>query len=290
MAVVNKKLSKIERPEETKKVNKNKIRLAITIKRFLDISFLFVILFLFYQLVMNYNQNIKYQDETNIIKYHDFWYAIYDKEKNLKDIYFYNWFQNDLDLIQYIQEKIILQNDTNLLVRLLSKEKTWYDNFINIPWLNWKNTVNELKWYNIRGIFTEDDNKEKFVMVYSQEKSPNNIDYCFVVNTLSMSDVSAKCINKNSANLPVSFIKYKEYYFISIDKEIQVYDYKNQTIIANIQSNTPIKWLSTNNEWDIKVKLEDKTKEVKWFIIEYNIIKKHLDNNDKIINLSLDKL
>lgn len=290
MAVVNKKLSKIERPEETKKVNKNKIRLAITIKRFLDISFLFVILFLFYQLVMNYNQNIKYQDETNIIKYHDFWYAIYDKEKNLKDIYFYNWFQNDLDLIQYIQEKIILQNDTNLLVRLLSKEKTWYDNFINIPWLNWKNTVNELKWYNIRGIFTEDDNKEKFVMVYSHEKSPNNIDYCFVVNTLSMSDVSAKCINKNSANLPVSFIKYKEYYFISIDKEIQVYDYKNQTIIANIQSNTPIKWLSTNNEWDIKVKLEDKTKEVKWFIIEYNIIKKHLDNNDKIINLSLDKL
>lgn len=290
MAVVNKKLSKIERPEEAKKVDKNKIRLAINIKRFLDIIILCLIFVWFYQLVMNYNTNVKYQDETNTIKYHDFWYAVYDKEQNLKDIYFYNWFQNDLDLIQYIQEKIILQNDSNLLVRLLSKEKTWYDNFINIPWLNGKNTINELKWYNIRGIFTEDDDKDKFVMVYSHEKSPNNIDYCFVVNTLSMSDVSAKCVTKNSWNLPVSFVKYKEYYFISIDNEIQAYNYKNGSVIATIQSNSSIKWLSTNPEGDIKVKLENSTKEIKWFIIEYNIIKKHLDNNDKIINISLEKL
>lgn len=290
MAVANKTLSKIERPEETKKINKEKIKLALMIKRLLDITVFVFLLFWFYQVVMNYNTNVKYQDDTNTIKYHDFWYAIYDKEQNLKDIYFYNWFQNDLDLIQYIQEKIILQNDTNLLVKLLSKEKTWYDNFINIPWLNGKYTINELKGYNIRGIFTEDNDKDKFVMVYSHEKSPNKIDYCFVVNTLSMNDVNAKCTAKTSGNLPVSFVKYKEYYFISIDNEIKVYNHKDGSIIATITSSSPIKWLSTNSEGDIKVKLENKTKEIKGFIIEYNIIKKHLENSDKIINLDLDKL
>lgn len=290
MAVANKTLSKIERPEETKKTNKEKIKLALMIKRLLDITVFVFLLFWFYQVVMNYNTNVKYQDDTNTIKYHDFWYAIYDKEQNLKDIYFYNWFQNDLDLIQYIQEKIILQNDTNLLVKLLSKEKTWYDNFINIPGLNGKYTINELKGYNIRGIFTEDNDKDKFVMVYSHEKSPNNIDYCFVVNTLSMNDVNAKCTTKTSGNLPVSFVKYKEYYFISIDNEIKVYNHKDGSIIATITASGPIKWLSTNSEGDIKVKLENKTKEIKGFIIEYNIIKKHLENSDKIINLDLDKL
>lgn len=290
MAVVNKTPEKIEKPRNQRSwPTKERIKLAIAIKRVLDFLFILVAIFCFHSLVISYNSNIQYEDDNNTIKYHDFWYAVYNKDAQLKDIYFYDGINNNLDLIKFIQEKIVLQNNSDLLVRLLSKEKTWYDNFIKLPWLNGRNSSDDLRGYNIRWIFTEQNNENKFIMIYSQKKA-GMTDYCFVVDTLSLSDVSAQCVSQNEPNLPVGFVHYKNFYFVSVDKEIFVYNKESKRVISIIRTDSSVKTLSANADWDIKIKMDKWDKEIKSVLIEYHIIKKNLTHNDKIIDIHINNL
>lgn len=283
MAEVKNPIKKVQKPViDRVPPPKSRIQAAILFKRILDYLFILIVFLGFIFLVANYNQNIQYKDNNTTIKYHDFWYAIYNNKNELKDIYFYDGISSNFNLIKFIQEKIVLQNSNDFIVKLVSKEKSWYDNYIHIAGLGKSETEN-LKGYNIRGIFSDVDEQgnesnTNFLTIYSKENSPTSISYCFIADTLSMTDPSAQCVEKDSKNLQVSYVSYNDFYFISIDKEILVYNKKEKKLIAKIETDSSVSRMSTNKEGDIKIQMANGQKEVKGLLFEYQVLKRAQSN------------
>lgn len=247
---------------------------------------LWVVLF-FCKEIYDYGKNVEYFDERNIVKYHDFWYAVYDKDNKLKEIYFYEWFWPDkwFDIVSYIKKNMVLQNDEDLLVKIMKKESSWNENFVKIFGME-KQEIVEMAWYKIKWLYRT-DNEDQFVLTYVHELKGSNR-YCFAINTLSMEDSKNYCIDKADANLPMNILWYDEYYFITIDKQIFVFSKNMSKIISIINWDSPITWMSSNKEWDIKLKTVKGTKEIKSVIIEYYVIRRlqwdNVDMNKLLLN------
>lgn len=277
-----------------RKVSRSKLKLAIGLKGFLDLCLITLLVIIFFFHVSSYWQNIKYQDAKNTIKHHDFWYAVYNKDNQLQDIYFNEGFNSNLNLIKFIQEKIVLQDENKFFVRLISKEKTWYDNYINILWLSGKSETQDLKGYNIRGIFsdTQQNGVEDFITIYSHEKSPTKIDYCFIRDSLSMTDTTnSVCVEKSQRNLFVSYTSVNHLDFVGIDNELLVYSAKEKRLLARIETDSSITKLTSNSEWDIKVQMVAWEKELKAVLLEYAILKRTQNNkNSDPIALNIKQL
>lgn len=264
-----------------------RLKFIIWMKKFINFMvILFVILF-FWREIYNYSENVEYFDERNVVKYHDFWYAVYDKDNKLKEIYFYEWFWPDkwFDIVSYIKKNMVLQNDEDLLVKIMKKESSWNENFVKIFWME-KQEIVEMAWYKIKWLYRT-DNEDQFVLTYVHELKWTNR-YCFAINSLSMDDSKNYCIDKVDSNLPMNILWYDEYYFITIDKQIFVFSKNMSKIISIINWDSSIIWMSSNKEGDIKLKTVKGTKEIRSVIIEYYVIRRlqwdNVDMNKLILN------
>lgn len=268
-------------------IPEKKLKRIIWFKKFLNFLVIFLFLFFLSKEIYNYWKNVEYYDEKNIVKYHDFWYAIYDKENKLKEVYFYEWFwsNNWFNIVSYIRKNIVLQNNEDLLVKIMKKESTWNENFIKVFWME-KQEVISMTWYKIKWLLRT-DNEDQFVLSYVHNLWKNN-KYCFAINTLSLEDGKNYCIEKDEWSLPMNILEYENFYFISIDKQIFVFSKKTNKIISILTGDATILGLSSNKEGDIKIKSIKGTKEVKSIIIEYYVIRKlqwdSVDLNKLIIN------
>ena len=107
-----------------------------------------------------------------------------------------------------------------------------------------------------------------------------------------MDDKKSKCVTKwaNERNYPMSVMTYENYYFVSVSKEIYIISKSDNSNVAIINSDNPIIWMSANNVWDIKIKMTNDVKELKWVLLEYVLIKKMNWESIDLSNLSLSNL
>lgn len=239
--------------------------------------FFIFVLFYFYIHLSLYIQNLKYEDNNVYIKEMWLWYNVYSKYDYFENVKFYNTNDKDsVDLIWFI--------DDNILYNVITDK--WENKIIILN----KNTTlrqktEELIIDNIELTdFIKIDNNN-YLILYNKKKW-DNIEYCFIKNTLNFNKKWQFCISQWE-DFPIEKFKwliYKNSVILVLNKNILVID-DNNKININIVWNDIVNNIWLNKNHDIKI-YTDKEFILNGLILDYYLLKSKKDGKTYKINLN----